>query len=277
MCLEFTMRLLMCCLTSRMTSSLLHIQSLSCRPFNPFKLHWGQPGYEPLAILSGQVDEPPGAAWSIERLLVERSITLDCALDRSTQSMYSFALNSYLTCCQLHHLDPDPTVNTLPLYITFMSHHIQPRSVRSYLAGIVCELKPSYPFVRKNRYSLLVVRTLKGSMWRFSNPVQKKSPRTWNDLKHVYNHCLTHDNLLFLTMLLVGFFGSLRLGELVQPDTSVRSAAKTSWRCDVCLDLTSFSFIIPQAKTDAMCEGDRVCDSKEHHYSWSVRSFPQVS
>ena len=100
----------------------------------------------------------------MERLLVERSITLGCALDRSTQSMYSSTLNSYLTFCQLHHLDPDPTVNTLSLYITFMSHHIEPRLVHSYLAGIVCELEPSYPSVRQNRYSPLVVRTLKGSM-----------------------------------------------------------------------------------------------------------------
>ena len=60
-------------------------------------------------------------------------------------------------------------------------------------------------------------------------------------------------------MHLVGFFGLLHLGELVQPDTSsLHSAAKTSWRHDVCLDSTSFSFIIPQSKTDMMFEGDQV-------------------
>ena len=83
--------------------------------------------------------------------LVEHSINLGCA--------YSSALNSYLTFCQLHHLDPNPTVNTLSLYITFMAHHIEPRSVCSYLAGIVCESEPSHPSVRQNRYSPLVVRT----------------------------------------------------------------------------------------------------------------------
>ena len=98
------------------------------------------------------------------RLIVKRSISLGYALDRSTQAMYSSALNSYLTFCQLHHLDPDPTVNTLSLYITFMSHHIDPCSVCSYLAGIVSELKPSYSSVHPNRYSPLVVCTLKGSM-----------------------------------------------------------------------------------------------------------------
>ena len=189
----------------------------------------------------------------MERLIVERSIALGCALDHSTQAMYSSALNSYLTFCQLHHLDPDPTSNTLSLYITFMSHHIEPRSVHSYLAGIVSELESSYPSIRANRYSPLVVRTLKGCMRRFSGPVRQKSPLTRDDLQYVYDHLprpLSHDNLLFLTMLLVGFFGLLRLGELVQPDTS-----KISWRHDVQLP-------IPQSKTDVLFEGDQVVIQK---------------
>jgi hypothetical protein len=69
------------------------------------------------------------------------------------------------------------------------------------------------------------------------------------DLKHVYHHLprpLSHDNLLFLTILFVGFFGLLRLGELVQPDTSsLRSTSKISWRHDVHLEATFFSFCIP--------------------------------
>ena len=104
-----------------------------------------------------------------------------------------------------------------------MFHHIEPRSVRSYLAGIVSELKPSYPCVWPNRYSPLVVWTLKGSMQHFLAPLQQKAPLTRDDLKHVYQHLprpLSHDNLLFLIMLLVGFFGLLRLRELVQPDSS---------------------------------------------------------
>ena len=95
----------------------------------------------------------------MECLLVEHSITLGCALDHSTQLMYSSALNSYLTFCQLHHLDPDHTIKTLLLFITFMSHHIEPHSICSYLAGIVCELEPSYPSVCQNYYSHLVVHS----------------------------------------------------------------------------------------------------------------------
>ena len=203
-----------------------------------------------------QARQPARAAWSMERLIVERSISLGCALDRSTQAMYSSALNSY---------DPDPTVNTLSLYITFMSHHIEPRSVRSYLAGIVSELEPSYPSVHPNQYSRLVVHTLKGSMRLFSGSVHQKSPLTRDDLKLVNDHLprpLSHDNLLFLTMLCVGFFGLLRLGELMQPDTSLHSTSKISWRHDVHLNVIFFSFSIPQSKTDVMFEGDQVVIQK---------------
>ena len=72
--------------------------------------------------------------------------------------------------------------------------------------------------VRPNRYSPLVVRTLKGSMCRFSGPVHQKSPPTRDHLKLVFDHLPRlsfHDNLLFLTMLCVGYFGLLCLGELV--------------------------------------------------------------
>ena len=86
---------------------------------------------------SAWAKQPSHAAWSMECLIVECSIILGCALDALTQSVYSSALNSYLTFCQLHHLNSSPTANTLSVCISFMSHHIQPCSVHSYLAGIV--------------------------------------------------------------------------------------------------------------------------------------------
>ena len=59
----------------------------------------------------------------------------------------------------------DHTVNTLSLYITFMSSHMKPCSVCSDLAGIVYELESSsYPSFCQNSYSTLVVRTFKGFM-----------------------------------------------------------------------------------------------------------------
>ncbi|KAI9574047.1 hypothetical protein HD554DRAFT_2012606, partial [Boletus coccyginus] len=52
--------------------------------------------------------------------------------------------------CNLHHIDPHPTADTLSFYITYSyytytSHHFEPCSVLTYLAGIVSELEPYYP------------------------------------------------------------------------------------------------------------------------------------
>ena len=131
---------------------------------------------------------------------------------------------------------------------------------------IVSQLEPSYPSVRANRFSPLVVRTLKGALRRFSGPVRQKSPLTRDDLKLVYQdlpHPLSHDHLLFVTILLVGFFGLLRLGELVQSDMPhLRSISKISWRHDVQLSATSLSFSIPLSKSDHFFEGDRVVIQK---------------
>ena len=103
-------------------------------------------------------------------------------------------------------------------------------------------------------------------MRRFSGPVHQKSPLTRDDLKLVYQHLphpLSHDHLLFVTILLVGFFGLLCLGELVQPDMPhLGSISKISWRHDVQLSATSLSFSIPQSKSDHFVEGDRVVIQK---------------
>jgi hypothetical protein len=57
----------------------------------------------------------------------------------------------------------------------------------------------------------------------------------------------------------VGFFGLLRLGELMQRATSsLRSTSKISWRHDVHLEAAFFSFCIPQSKTDVIFEEDQV-------------------
>ena len=110
----FTIRLLMPCLACRMPSWQPLTQRCSSLPSNPLELCWGS------CIMSlrpsAWARQPSCAAWSMERLIVERSITLGCALDVSTQAVYSSALNSYLTFCQLHHLDSQAQLPTFCCY-----------------------------------------------------------------------------------------------------------------------------------------------------------------
>ncbi|KAI0701886.1 hypothetical protein C8T65DRAFT_522595, partial [Cerioporus squamosus] len=156
----------------------------------------------------------------------------------------------------------DPTPETLSLYVTYQSHHIEPRSVDAYLSGICSELEPFYPTVRANRRSPLVARTLKGCKHLYSKPVRRKRALTREDLNLVTSslaHADTLDDLLFLAILLTGFHALLRLGELVWPDQlELRSYAKLTRRTSVKLGDNSFEFTLQSHKTDRQFAGDTV-------------------
>jgi len=108
--------------------------------------------------------QPVWQAWTLDRLIHERSILLGMAIDSSTVNTYTSTTNSYLTFCKLHNIPIDPTSETLSYYITFKSSHINPKSVESYLSGICSNLEPFFADIRTNRNSALVKRTLKGAL-----------------------------------------------------------------------------------------------------------------
>ena len=111
--------------------------------------------------------QPKREAWMMERFINERSISLGFSLDASSYGNYTSALNSYLTFCNLHNFPIDPTPDTLLFYVVFLSTHIKPDSVNSYLSGICRQLEPFFPDIRHNRKSILVSRTMTGCMRRF--------------------------------------------------------------------------------------------------------------
>jgi len=215
--------------------------------------------------ISHNARQPSRQAWSMERLILERSICLGMTLDPNTFRSYSSHLNSYLTFCALHHFDVEPTPDTLSYYITFMSHHIQPRSVDNYLSGIVNQLEPHFPSVRAARQSSLVRKTLRGAHRLYDRPVSRKHALSRDDLTLALTSItrpFTHDDLLWITQLFCGFFGLLRLGELVSPDeVHIRSFSKLSLRTSVTITPTSYSFLIQREKSDDHYEGNRVAVS----------------
>jgi hypothetical protein len=81
------------------------------------------------------------------QLKAELSINLEMAIDQDTHDNYSSALNSYLIFCRLHSLDIEPTLQTLALFVTFQSAHINPKSVDTYLSGIANQLESHFPKV----------------------------------------------------------------------------------------------------------------------------------
>ena len=147
--------------------------------------------------VSTSARQPSRVAWTMERLVNERSLCLGYSLDTSSFGTYTSALNSYLTFCNLHNLPVDPTPDTLSFYVVFLSSHIKPASVNSYLSGICRQLEPFFPEIRRNRNSLLVSRTMTGCMRRFGSPVKRKTPLSHANLLLILNSMVSapsHDD-----------------------------------------------------------------------------------
>ena len=202
----------------------------------------------------------------MDRLINERSISLGYSLDASSFGTYTSALNSYLTFCNLHNLPVDPTPDTLSFYVVFLSSHIEPRSVNSYLSGICRQLEPFFPNIRQNRKSILVSRTMAGCMRRFGTPIDRKAPFSHANLLFVLDSLVSspsHDELLFITLLLTGFHALLRLGEMVFSDKKkLRNYRKISLRHTVSILPTRYSFFLPSHKGDRFYEGNTILVQK---------------
>src|SRR5258708_12710681 len=101
-------------------------------------------------------------------------LALGAALERSTTQSYTSAKTSYISFCALHHFPTEPTVERLCFYIVYMSHHIKPTSIKSYLSGICVELEPFYPDICSIRSSKLINCTLAGCTKLYGSPAKRK-------------------------------------------------------------------------------------------------------
>ena len=215
----------------------------------------------PLAPSSRQRLRP---TWTRQRLDTERAIAIGNSIDVSSRAAYTSALQSYVTFCQKHEFTIDPTPETLSYYTVYMSHFIKPTSVDSYLSGICNQLEPFYPSVRASRRHPLVVRTLRGCKKLRNTATKRKRAIRRTELVTLaphYGPMATHDDLLFIAILLVAFFGLMRLGELVWPDdTDLQDVRKVTMRntVEILPGNEGFSFFLPSHKADRFFEGNRV-------------------
>ncbi|OJA13912.1 hypothetical protein AZE42_11795, partial [Rhizopogon vesiculosus] len=199
-------------------------------------------------------------AWTLERLTLERSVALGFALEPSTASTYNSHLNSYLNFCRLHSRPVDPTPDTLSFFVVWLSHHIEPRSVDSYLSGIVSRLEVYYPDARAARCSRLVARTLKGCKRRFSQPVKRKLPLSRMDIARVLAaNTGSYDDCLFSAMLVTGFETLQCLGELTWPDSKpLQTYRHVPMRHTVILTPSCATYLLPHQKNHALATGNLV-------------------
>ncbi|CDO68567.1 hypothetical protein BN946_scf184998.g64 [Trametes cinnabarina] len=148
-----------------------------------------------------------------------------------------------------------------------MCHHIKPDSVDSYLSGICNQLEHLFPHVRNNRRSSLVSRTLRGCKRLYNTPPSRKLPLSIEHILLLLNTFpdSSYDNLLFRAILICGFFGLHRLGELVDHDRlQLRNWRKTIRRSSVNVFTDNFSYILPTHKADPNHHGSHVVISSDH-------------
>jgi hypothetical protein len=212
--------------------------------------------------------QPPRLAWTRDRLLRERALALGQAIDTSTWKNYGSALNSYLTFVRIHDFPVEPTADTLSFFTVFMCYHIKPDSVDSYLSGICQQLEPYFPSIRDIRKSMLCKRTLTGCKRLRGVPTKRKRALTMDDLLRVVNHyssSQSHNDLLFVSQLLTGFFALMRLGELtVSDDKSLIDHRKITSRTSVSVSDNDYRFFLPSHKADRTFEGNTVIIQRHH-------------
>jgi hypothetical protein len=211
--------------------------------------------------------QPVRPVWSRDRLFHERAVALECAVEASSSSAYSSALASYLTFCTTHNFPFDPTAETLSYYVVYMSRFIKPSSVESYLSGISRKLFPYFPSVRSSRRNEIVVETLRGCRKQFSSPIRRAPPLLVDSLITFLDSVSnpSHDDCLFIAILVSGFHALMRLGELVLPDNRrLQDFRKISLRNSVNILPSAVSFTLPYHKADRFFQGSRILVHKLH-------------
>ena len=158
----------------------------------------------------------------------------------------------------MHDFPTDPTPDTLSFYITYMSHYIKPDTVDKGVSRICRELEPYFPNVHLNRKSPLVQLTMEGCQRLYG----QRRALTTKDLEAVlslHQTAPSHDDLLFCAMLLTGFFGLMRVGELTDSDTrNLRDPCKRIKRTSVEITENTYSFFLPGHKGDRFFSGNTI-------------------
>lgn len=92
-------------------------------------------------------------------------------IDKSIGQSYDSHFTSYISFCNLHNLPIIPSTNTLAQYIAFMSQHIAPKSLDTYLSGISFRLRPFFPNIMEICNSNYICSIMKGMKRIHGKPV----------------------------------------------------------------------------------------------------------
>lgn len=177
----------------------------------------------------------------------------------NSKSKYQCGVNRFLRYCEERNLSPFPTETNLSHFVSEISREIQPSSVNGYLTGISHHFSSSYPQVLTNRMSIKVRNTVKGCQKSFSKSVKRANAMELSDLDVAASFFkLSFDDLLFNTIMAMGFNGLHRIGELVEPDKlSLKDDRKLIKRWSLKIDEENYyvTYDLPSSKTDTHFSG----------------------
>ena len=126
--------------------------------------------------------QPTRQPWTFDELKRMQAKALINTVDHSTSHSYASALNSWLAFVDMHHFLVEPNTQTLSFFIVYMSHHINPRSIKSYLSGLVQQLEPDYPQICEIRSTNFINKVMRGCLRMRGTEIQRKKALTIHDI-----------------------------------------------------------------------------------------------
>lgn len=180
-------------------------------------------------------------------------ITSNC-ISSSSKLKYESGAKTFLDYCESRKISPVPTQTTFSHFVSEISREIQPSSVNAYLTGIVHHFISAHPSAQAARMSAKVRNTVKGCSRVFSKARTRANAMTPEDLEilEIFTK-KSFDDLLFNTILVLGFHGLHRLGELVKPDlAALHDDRKTINHCSLPINAEGgyVLYALPHIKTN---------------------------
>jgi len=210
-----------------------------------------------------------GPALPLSQLDTLASQLVLASKEASTRRGYTTANKTWRLFTTTYHLPLLPSIYSLRLYAAFLAH----RGIRSpaqFFSALAWEFAAQVQGWDRIRSHPLVKDAILGARKLNAQPVKRSPPLLPTELLTFFTATLSaphsHDDLLALTIAVVGFGALMRLGELVEPqhsdDRDERKYIKRSSARVV--GSSEFHFHLPYHKADRSWRGSDVAILEEN-------------
>ena len=208
--------------------------------------------------------QPKAPPPPLDALRAARAASWQAALEPASRRAYERALRNWSIFTITYQFAFFPSADSLSLFVVFRMRDIAYNSIVSELAGLAYHFKtlnaPAWAAVRS---SPEVARALIGGVKQQPRAVNVAPPLPLDKLVVAIEGLnLPHapyDDLLWATMMVVGFFSAARAQELAAYDSpSDRNRHKVINRDSVVLNAAGFIAYLPYHKSDRLYAGSRL-------------------